>query len=100
MALNFRFGAKLPQRENYLGDRFEGSISVTSVTQQIDGFMSAKHIISWYSCLLCKTDVSVIFLFYFIFWQDVQSTNGFLYEVFILRSAELDKLCTICNCIY
>lgn len=53
--------------------------------------MSSKHIISLYSSLLCKTDVSVIF-----FFKDVQSKKKFfLYEVFILRSQRLDNL----NCV-
>lgn len=57
--------------------------------------MSSEHIISLYSCLLGKQNVSVIF---FCFFKDVQSEKKsffFLYGVFILRLQRLGNL----NCV-
>lgn len=54
--------------------------------------MSSEHIISLYSCLLCKQNVSVIFFFFKMYKV---KRNLLLYGVFILRSQRLGNL----NCV-
>lgn len=58
---------------------------------KIDGLMSSEQIISLYSCLLCKQNVSVIFFFKMY----KVKRNLLLYGMFILRSQRLGNL----NCV-